>query len=206
MTIQSKNPFDAFVREKAPERSRAQKIIHNAPHSRPHDMLAATATPVTAAVRVARKTRRAMSSSAVARIAHAHARPVSSVARVTSSSSSLRVRTRAGSDDNASANDDEVPIWERREIERKAADDKGGLPWPLYLLGSVIVLIASTGSVFEYAYKNPIFGVVNADSGLYAPILGWFVFTGFPLAGWFWKKGIDGANEASELQDKIDGY
>ena len=203
MTIQSKNPFDAFVREKAPERSRAQKIIHNAPHSRPHDMLAATATPVTAAVRVARKTPRAMSSSAVARIAHAHARPVSSVARVTSS---LRVRTRAGSDDNASATDDEVPIWERREIERKAADDKGGLPWPLYLLGSVIVLIASTGSVFEYAYKNPIFGVVNADSGLYAPILGWFVFTGFPLAGWFWKKGIDGANEASELQDKIDGY
>lgn len=99
-----------------------------------------------------------------------------------------------------------MPIWERRELERKAADAKGGLPWPAYLLLSVIVLIAATGSMFEYAYKNPIFGVVGADSGLYAPILGWFVFTGFPLAGFFWKKGIDGANEASEAQDKMDGY
>ena len=106
----------------------------------------------------------------------------------------------------ATTPDDDVPIWERRELERKAADAKGGLPWPAYLLLSVIVLIAATGSMFEYAYKNPIFGVVGADSGLYAPILGWFVFTGFPLAGFFWKKGIDGANEASEAQDKMDGY
>ena len=102
--------------------------------------------------------------------------------------------------------DDEIPIWERRDIERKAAEARGGFPWPVYLLLSVIVLIAATGSVFEYSYKNPIFGVVQSDSFLYAPILGWFVFTGFPLAGWFWKKGIDGANEASELQDKMDGY
>lgn len=106
----------------------------------------------------------------------------------------------------STANDDEIPIWERREIERAAAEAKGGLPWPAYLLLSVIVLIAATGSIFEYTYKNPIFGVVTSDSGLYAPILGWFVFTGFPLAGWFWMKGIAGANEASELQDKMDGY
>ena len=106
----------------------------------------------------------------------------------------------------STANDDEIPIWERREIERAAAEAKGGLPWPAYLLLSVIVLIAATGSIFEYTYKNPIFGVVTSDSGLYAPILGWFVFTGFPLAGWFWMKGISGANEASELQDKMDGY
>lgn len=131
---------------------------------------------------------------------------------VASSSSSSRVVVipRATDDEPSAsttrADDDEIPIWERRDIERKAAESRGGVPWPAYLLLSVIVLIAATGSVFEYAYKNPIFGVVQSDSGLYAPILGWFVFTGFPLAGWFWKKGIDGANEASELQDKMDGY
>jgi hypothetical protein len=174
-------------------------------------MHASTATRAAAAPRTAHKTRRTTptrATGAVARARRASPRAVARLVVTSSSSSSVRAaRTRAaGSDDDATATEDEVPIWERREIERKAAADKGGLPWPVYLLGSVIVLIASTGSVFEYAYKNPIFGVVNADSGLYAPILGWFVFTGFPLAGWLWKKGIDGANEASELQDKIDGY
>jgi len=136
------------------------------------------------------------------------------VSRVASAPVRESVVVRAQQDDDAStapgaastANDDEIPIWERREIERAAAEAKGGLPWPAYLLLSVIVLIAATGSIFEYTYKNPIFGVVTSDSGLYAPILGWFVFTGFPLAGWFWMKGIAGANEASELQDKMDGY
>ena len=141
----------------------------------------------------------------------------SRVVRGVASSSRVVVVARAtdGNDDvdepsasttRADDGDDEIPIWERRDIERKAAEARGGFPWPVYLLLSVIVLIAATGSVFEYSYKNPIFGVVQSDSFLYAPILGWFVFTGFPLAGWFWKKGIDGANEASELQDKMDGY
>jgi len=138
-----------------------------------------------------------------------------SMARATFARRSARVATRANASTDdvettstsaATTPDDDVPIWERRELERKAADAKGGFPWPVYLLLSVIVLIAATGSMFEYAYKNPIFGVVGADSGLYAPILGWFVFTGFPLAGFFWKKGIDGANEASEAQDRMDGY
>ncbi len=38
------------------------------------------------------------------------------------------------------------------------------------------------GSVFEYFNKNPIFGVVPPDSPFWAPILGIFVFTGFPSA------------------------
>ena len=153
---------------------------------------------------------------AVAPARRARARPHrASIARVASARQCARVATRANASTDdvettstsaATTPDDDVPIWERRELERKAADAKGGLPWPAYLLLSVIVLIAATGSMFEYAYKNPIFGVVGADSGLYAPILGWFVFTGFPLAGFFWKKGIDGANEASEAQDKMDGY
>ena len=136
------------------------------------------------------------------RVSSACARPRPSIAR------ERVVAARAEVDDVAqkSATDDDVPVWERREIERKAAAERGGLPWPTYLLGSVIVLIAATGSVFEYAYGHAVFGVVTKESPLYAPILGWFVVTGFPLAGWLWMKGIAGANEASELQDKIDGY
>jgi hypothetical protein len=38
-----------------------------------------------------------------------------------------------------------------------------------------------TGSIYEYIAGNPIFGVVTSDSFLYAPILGIFTFTGFPL-------------------------
>ncbi len=40
---------------------------------------------------------------------------------------------------------------------------KGGVkvPWPLALIGSVLVAIAATGSIFEYIDKNPIFGVLQ---------------------------------------------
>jgi hypothetical protein len=37
--------------------------------------------------------------------------------------------------------------------------------------------------VFEYIDKNPIFGVVQPDSPLWAPILGLFAVTGIPTAG-----------------------
>ena len=106
----------------------------------------------------------------------------------------------------ASNEPEDVPPWERREIEKKAAETRGGLPWPAYLFFSLNVLLAAIGSCFEYSYKNPIFGVVDSDSALYAPILGLFIFSGFPMAFYLWNKGIAGANEASELQDKIDGY
>ena len=39
------------------------------------------------------------------------------------------------------------------------------------------------GSIFEYANRNPIFGVVKPDSFLWAPILLFFAITGFPSAG-----------------------
>lgn len=39
------------------------------------------------------------------------------------------------------------------------------------------------GSIFEYANKNAIFGVVKPDSFLWAPILLFFAVTGFPSAG-----------------------
>lgn len=111
--------------------------------------------------------------------------------------------TKAGA---TTADDDEMPPWERRELMKKAAMEKGGLPWPAYLGLAVIVAIASIGSCFELNYGNPIFGVVGPDSFLYKPILYWFIGTGFPLAAFLWTKGIAGANEAAELQDELDGY
>ena len=39
------------------------------------------------------------------------------------------------------------------------------------------------GSIFEFANKNAIFGVVKPDSFLWAPILLFFAITGFPSAG-----------------------
>jgi hypothetical protein len=91
-------------------------------------------------------------------------------------------------------------------MEKKAAMEKGGLPWPAYLGLAAIVTIASVGSCFELAYGNPIFGVVGPDSFAYKPILFWFIGTGFPLAAFLFVKGVEGANEAAELQDRLDGY
>lgn len=38
------------------------------------------------------------------------------------------------------------------------------------------------GSIFEYFNQNPLFGVVQPDNPLWAPILGVFAVTGFPSA------------------------
>lgn len=38
------------------------------------------------------------------------------------------------------------------------------------------------GSVFEYVNQKPVFVVLGSDSVFYAPVLGFFVFTGIPTA------------------------
>jgi len=100
------------------------------------------------------------------------------------------------------------PIWVKREKQRafEAQSGKKGLPWPVYLLSSAIVAIAAVGSIFEFADKNPIFGVVQPDSPLWAPILGFFALTGLPLSGFLFFKCVQAANEAAEAQDRMDGY
>lgn len=50
----------------------------------------------------------------------------------------------------------------------------------LHLLLSCLLQV---GSIFEYLDGNAIFGVVPPDSPLWAPILGFFAFTGIPMAG-----------------------
>lgn len=61
------------------------------------------------------------------------------------------------------------------------------------------------GSVFEFFNQNSIFGVVEPSSPLYLPILGIFVLTGPPTAGWLFIKAVTVANEEAERMDKADG-
>jgi hypothetical protein len=94
----------------------------------------------------------------------------------------------------------------RRERERELqAGAPKDLPFGLYLLFSTMVGIAAVGSIFEYAAKNPIFGVVASDSVLYTPILGTFAVTGLPMCAWLFLKGVAAANAESERYDKLDG-
>lgn len=100
---------------------------------------------------------------------------------------------------------EELPPWARNEVA-KPKEQAEDLPFFVYLIASSLVAIAAVGSVFEYFNNNPIFGVVPPDSPFWAPILGIFVFTGFPSAGFLWFKAISLANKASEDQDREDGY
>ena len=44
------------------------------------------------------------------------------------------------------------------------------------------------GSIFEYANQHAIIDVIQPDSPLYTPILGFFALTGFPTAGFLFYK------------------
>ena len=87
-----------------------------------------------------------------------------------------------------------------------AKEGPGDLPFGVYLLASAMVTIAAVGSVFEYTAKNPIFDIIEADSPLYAPILGLFAITGLPTAAYLFYKSVSAANKEAERMDKIDGY
>lgn len=166
---------------------------------------AATARPVSTAANRVVASRRAARVGNVASSSTTFAR--ATISRARGAVAVTRAAEEEGAPATTSADDvEDIPPWERRELEKKAAMEKGGLPWPAYLGLAAIVCIASVGSCFELTYSNPIFGVVYPDSFMYKPILYWLIFTGFPLAAFLWSKGIDGANEAAELQDKLDGY
>lgn len=103
-----------------------------------------------------------------------------------------------------------LPPWVRAEREREAAAaaaaGKKELPWPLYLVFSFLVATAAVGSVFEFANKNAVFGLLQPDSPLWAPVLGLFAITGLPTAAALFFKGVAAANASFEAQDKADGY
>ena len=103
------------------------------------------------------------------------------------------------------ANEVEEPVWVKREKQRELEAQNKDLPFGVYLLFSCMVTIAAVGSCFEFANQNPIFGVVEPDSPLYAPILGLFAVTGLPTAGVLFFKGVNAANAEAERMDAMDG-
>ncbi|KAM4129129.1 hypothetical protein ACJW30_02G220700 [Castanea mollissima] len=100
---------------------------------------------------------------------------------------------------------DEPPPWAQNE---SASQQQQGfeIPFYLYLLASAITAIAAIGSVFEYVNQRPVFGLLNSDSIFYAPLLGFFAFTGIPTSAFLWFKSVQAANKEAEEQDRRDGY
>lgn len=98
----------------------------------------------------------------------------------------------------------------------------------------LLCLNLQIGSVFEYVNQRPAFGVLNSDSVFYAPLLGFFAFTGIPtsvsleftliivslhqitmfadrifflqIQAFLWFKSVQIANKEAEEQDRRDGY
>ena len=54
--------------------------------------------------------------------------------------------------------------------------------------------VPQVGSIFEFANRNAIFGVVKPDNFLWAPILLFFAITGLPSAGVVVCAGLHGAD------------
>ncbi|KAL6841227.1 hypothetical protein ACP4OV_028745 [Aristida adscensionis] len=100
---------------------------------------------------------------------------------------------------------DEPPPW-AREGGAQEPGAAGSVPFYAYLLASAVTAIAAIGSIFEYTNRRPVFGVLGPDSALYAPILGFFVFTGIPTAAFLWFKAVQTANREAEEQDRRDGF
>ncbi|KAG6482822.1 uncharacterized protein LOC122014338 [Zingiber officinale] len=101
---------------------------------------------------------------------------------------------------------DEPPPWARDEGSGSTSQSTFQIPFYAYLLASAFIAIAAIGSIFEYANKNPVFGVLKSDSIFYAPLLGFFVFTGIPTSAFLWFKSVETANKEAEEQDRRDGY
>ncbi|KAA8547625.1 hypothetical protein F0562_004054 [Nyssa sinensis] len=106
----------------------------------------------------------------------------------------------------AKPDSDEPPPWARDEAGQNASEQTFEIPFFVYLLASAITAIAAIGSVFEYLNQRPVFGIVNPDSVFYAPLLGFFAFTGIPSSAFLWFKSVQAANKEAEEQDRRDGY
>lgn len=106
----------------------------------------------------------------------------------------------------AKPDSDEPPPWARDEANNNASQQAFVIPFYVYLLASAITAIAAIGSIFEYVNQRPVFGVLSSDSIFYAPLLGFFAFTGIPFSGFLWFKSVQAANKEAEEQDRRDGY
>ncbi|KAL2898136.1 Zinc finger protein BRUTUS [Bienertia sinuspersici] len=105
----------------------------------------------------------------------------------------------------AKLDSDEPPPWARNEGKPNEMKEGTEFPFFVYLLASAITAIAAIGSIFEYVNQKPVFGILDSDSILYAPVLGFFAFTGIPTSAFLWYKSVQVANKEAEEQDKRDG-
>ncbi|KAF5204829.1 Transmembrane protein [Thalictrum thalictroides] len=105
----------------------------------------------------------------------------------------------------AKPNSEEPPPWAQDE-GKESLQQTLEVPFYVYLIASAITAIAAIGSVFEYINEKPVFGVLNPDNIFYAPLLGFFAFTGVPTSAFLWFKSVEAANKAAEEQDRKDGY
>ncbi|XP_057721951.1 uncharacterized protein LOC130936006 [Arachis stenosperma] len=107
----------------------------------------------------------------------------------------------------AKPDSDEPPPWARDDASASSSLQQGfQVPFFVYLLASAITAIAAIGSIFEYVNQRPVFGVLGSDSVFYAPLLGFFAFTGIPSSAFLWYKSVQAANKEAEEQDKRDGF
>ncbi|XP_062073529.1 uncharacterized protein LOC133777803 [Humulus lupulus] len=106
----------------------------------------------------------------------------------------------------AKPDSEEPPPWAQGEGQKAVSENGFEAPFFVYLLASAVTAIAAIGSVFEYVNQKPVFGIVNPDSIFYAPLLGFFAFTGIPTSAYLWFKSVQVANKEAEEQDKRDGY
>ncbi|XP_015969653.1 uncharacterized protein LOC107493093 [Arachis duranensis] len=107
----------------------------------------------------------------------------------------------------AKPDSDEPPPWARDDASASSSLQQGfQVPFFIYLLASAITAIAAIGSIFEYVNQRPMFGVLGSDSVFYAPLLGFFAFTGIPSSAFLWYKSVQAANKEAEEQDKRDGF
>ncbi|KAF3774236.1 hypothetical protein EJ110_NYTH48940 [Nymphaea thermarum] len=101
---------------------------------------------------------------------------------------------------------DEPPPWAVEETKAGSSFQSFELPFYVYLLASAVTAIAAIGSIFEYVNQRPVFGVISPDNVVYAPLLGFFVFTGVPTSAFLWFKSVQAANKEAEEQDRRDGF
>uniref|UniRef100_A0A2P2JYQ3 Uncharacterized protein LOC103484254 n=1 Tax=Rhizophora mucronata TaxID=61149 RepID=A0A2P2JYQ3_RHIMU len=102
---------------------------------------------------------------------------------------------------------DEPPPWARDEVKELSSSKQSlQVPFYVYLLASAVTAIAAIGSAFEYINQRPVFGILNSDSVFYAPLLGFFAFTGIPTSAFLWFKSVQAANKEADEQDRRDGY
>ncbi|XP_061982783.1 uncharacterized protein LOC133702503 [Populus nigra] len=106
----------------------------------------------------------------------------------------------------AKPDSDEPPPWAKGEGKENSSKQNFEVPFFVYLLASAITAIAAIGSIFEYVNQRPVLRIVNTDSILYAPLLGFFAFTGIPTSAFLWFKSVQAANKEADEQDKRDGY